>query len=189
MLDKDVIEILEPLLADGEDLLWAEKTNHHAQDLHKEWFEITPKKKRALLTVLLLALVGLLMSFAVPKGINNWGTTSQILFYQAVSGIALCAFLISAVLLFLSRLINKRVYKIGAYALTNKRLFELDHDLNIIRSLDASRIRHVYGMEGVSIKPIGAKGSRAYQLGLMDNNVLTINYLHARISKAQDENA
>ena len=57
------------------------------------------------------------------------------------------------------------------------------------RRRNAVSNEHVYGMEGVTLKPIGSKWPRSYQLGLMNNNVLTINYLHSQITKARQQRA
>jgi len=183
MIHQDVREYVEARLDDGEEILWGEKTCQQTQDLHKNWFQLSLKKKRIVIAVLCVGFLGLLLSFTIPKGINNWGTSIQILLFNIFSTLALYSFLFAAILLVLNFLVNGRVYNIGAYGLTNKRLFEFDHDMNLIRHLDASRIRHVYGSEGVAIKPIGIKGSRSYQLGLMANSTLTINYIHTQLRR------
>ena len=185
VIDKDVRQVIEPDLDEDEILLWAEKTCHQTQELHKNWFQLKSKKKRILTVVLLISFLGLVISFIIPSGINNWGTPLQQRLDYVLSMGSLGAFLYTAVLLFLSFLVKGRVYNVGAYGLTNKRLFELNHDFEIIRHLDASRVKTVYGSEGVTIKPIGAKGFRSYQLGLMNNSTLTINYLHRQITEAR----
>ena len=185
VINKDVRQVIEPHLDDDETLLWAEKTCHQTQQLHKDWFELTSKKKRILTAILMLGLLGMLIGLTVSSGIDNWGTSVQQRLADILSIESLYAVVAAAVLLFLSFLVKGRVYNVGAYGLTNKRLFELNHDFEIIRHLDASRVKTVYGSEGVTIKPIGAKGFRSYQLGLMNNSTLTINYLHRQITEAR----
>lgn len=187
MRDEDVERIIAPLLETDEKLIWAEKTAHHTQDLHKQWFQPTRKERQLLTIAMIIGMVGLSISFNVPPGINNWGTSSQILLSNLLSSASLSLFLLGAVLLFLDRMLKGRLYTVGAYGLTTKRLFEFDRDLNIIKQRNASRVRHVRGSEGVLIGPIGARGFRNYQLGLMDNSTLTINYLHRQIMAARDE--
>ena len=157
VINKDVRQVIEPHLDDDETLLWAEKTCHQTQQLHKDWFELTSKKKRILTTILVLSLLGMLIGLTVSSGIDNWGTSVQQRLADILSMESLYAVVAAAVLLFLSFLVKGRVYNVGAYGLTNKRLFELNHDFEIIRHLDASRVKTVYGSEGVTIKPIGAK--------------------------------
>lgn len=183
MINEEVRHIVEAELVSGEELLWAEKTDHQAQEFHKQKFLLTPNKRRVVTTVLVLGLMGLAVSFTIiPPGINNWGTQLEILLSNILSTVSLYSSVIAAVLLVLNFLVKGRAFVIGAYGLTNKRLFELDYDLSVVRIHDASRVKHVYGFEGVALKPIGSKGSKAYQLGLMENNVLTINYLQSKIT-------
>lgn len=189
MIDAEIRKALEGHLLEGEAILWAEKTNHDAQNEHKKKFQLTPRRHLALKGLCALGLVGLIISFAIPKGIDVWGSSTQKILYTALSSVSLYSFVIAAILLFLNFIVKGRVYNIGAYGLTNKRLFEIDHEMTIIRHLDASRLRHVYGMEGVAIKPIGARGNRSYQLGLMDNNVLTINFLDRQLAQARQQDS
>ena len=182
MINPEVRHIIEPELAEGEELLWAEKTDHQAQEFHKQKFLLTPNKRRIVTTVLVLGLIGLAVSFSIPPGINNWGTQLEKLLSNILSTVSIYSSVIAAVLLVLNVLVKGRAYVIGAYGLTNNRLFELDYDLSIVRSHDASRVKHVYGFEGVALKPIESKGNKAYQLGLMENNILKINYLQSKIT-------
>ena len=185
MINPDVQSRLSDKLLYGEELLWAETTNHDLQKSHRGLYRLTETRRRTLIAVWTLGVIGLIILLYIPSGIDHWGTASERLMFKLFGAVAMNAFVIPPVLLFLNMSVKGRVYKIGAYGLTNKRLFEFDHDLNIIRHLDASRLRHVYGFESVTLKPIGSKGKRSYSLGLMHNNVLTINYLHQKISKAR----
>ena len=185
MINLDVQSRLSDKLLDGEALLWAETTNHDLQKSHKGLYRLTVTRRRTLIAIWVLGVIGLIILFNIPSGIDHWGTASERLMFNIFGAVAIYAFGIPPVLLFLNMSVRGRFYKIGAYGLTNKRLFEFDRDLNIIRHLDASRLRHVYGFESVTLKPIGSKGKRSYSLGLMHNNVLTINYLHQKISKAR----
>ena len=182
MINLEIRHIIEAELQEGEELLWAEKTDHETQNYHKQQFMLTPNKRRIVIIVLGLGLLGLVLSFSIPPGIDNWGVPLEVLLYNVFAGVSLYSFVIAAVILVLNLYVKGRTYVIGAYGLTNKRLFELDYDLSIVRSHDASRVKHVYGFEGVALKPIGSKGNKAYQLGLMENNVLTINYLQSKIT-------
>ena len=185
MINPDVQSRLADKLIDGEELLWAETTNHDLQKSHRGLYRLTETRRRTLIAVWIFGVIGLIILFNIPSGIDDWGTARERLMFDLLAAVAMNAFVIPPVLLFQNMTVKGRVYKIGAYGLTNKRLFEFDHDLNIIRHLDASRLRHVYGFESVTLKPIGSKGKRSYSLGLMHNNVLTINYLHQKISKAR----
>jgi len=185
MINADIRNSLEEQLLDGEVLIWAEKTNHDVQNKHKTLFYLSPRKNLALIVICLLGFVGLNMTLSVVREANLSGNPEQIVLYDVLFKVSLFGFVIAAALLFLNLMVRGRIYNIGAYGLTNKRLFELDYDMNVIRHLDASRVRHVSGLEGVAIKPIGARGNRSYQLGLMENNVLTINFLHRKINEAR----
>jgi len=185
MLDPDIRNRVEGALLEGETLLWAEKTNHDAQDHGKNQFQLTKPRRRGLMIIWVLSVIGLIVIFNMPNGVDDWGTPTQRILTDILIHASPLGFVLPMVLFFLAETVKGRIYNIGAYALTNKRLFELDYELNIIRHHDASRVKSVYGMEGVTLKPIGSKGRRSYQLGLMDNNVLTINYLHRQISEAR----
>jgi len=187
MIDADVVKVLDGHLLEGEAIFWAEKTNHSAQSEHRKRYHLTPRRGLALKCLCALGLIGLIVMFNIPKGIENWGTSGQRLLFYAFSAVSLYSLIIPLVLLFLNMVVKGRVYTVGAYGLTNKRLFELGHDMEIIRHLDASRLRHVYGFDGVTIKPIGARGNWSYQLGLMKNNVLTINFLSGKIRQARQQ--
>ena len=189
MINTEIQKAMEGHLLAGETILWAEKTNHSAQNEHKEKFHLSPQKSLVLKCVCALGLVGLIVSFNIPKGIDVWGTSTQKFLYMALSSVSLYSFVIAAVRLFQNMVVGGRIYNIGAHGLTNKRLFEFDHEMVLIRHLDASRLRYVSGFEGVKIKPIGGRGNRSYQLGLMANNVLTINFLQPKITEARQQDS
>jgi len=187
MINIDVQNSLEGQLLDGEAMIWAEKTNHYTQEEHKKRFRLSHRQTLALKSICVLGFVGLIMMFSFTQRTNLLGSSMQKVLYYVLFQLSLLAFIIPTVLLLFNFMVRGRIYNVGAYGLTNKRLFELDYDMNVIRHLDASRVRHVYGMEGVTIKPIGARGNRSYQLGLMENNVLTINFLHRQIKQARQQ--
>lgn len=181
MMDKDICDILQDELRADEQVLWAERTNHEGQQFHKESYRLSDGQTRQykiFLSIILVLFISVEFFFQAPTP----------LFVIPVGYISLGIILFLAVSLFLNYLVRHRVYNVGAYALTNKRLFELDYDLKIIKHIDASRVKHVSGSEGVRLKPIGLRGNKSYQLGLMNNSTLTINYLHAKITQARNTN-
>lgn len=171
MIDPNLRAIITPELTGGEELLWAEKTNAWEKQ-------------------------------SVAKGILPENKSRKFRFGFVMSAIALIVSgylkvpimphvaLMFAVLFGASILLDFIVRRfaplhIGGYALTNRRLFELGLEFEIIRYLDASRIQTVYEGAGVTIRPIGRKGNKAYTMHFMDNVYPTIGHIDAAIKRAR----
>ena len=177
-MDQEIVDVLREELETDEQILWAEKTNHQRHEINKKAFGLTIIRANFYKASLLITSVILLSILIFAQTPYPWllSFMADILLYTVLG---------LGVILSLNMLVKHRTYNTGAYALTNKRLFELDYEFKVVKSIDASRVKHVSGSEGVRLKPIGAKGNKSYQLGMMKNSTLTINHLHGKITKAR----
>jgi len=108
MINTEIQKAMEGHLLAGETILWAEKTNHSAQNEHKRKFHLSPQKSLVLKCVCALGFVGLIVSFNIPKGIDVWGTSTQKFLYMALSSVSLYSFVIAAALLFQNMVVGGR---------------------------------------------------------------------------------
>ena len=174
MINPEVRHIIEAELTEGEELLWAEKTKAYAQQKIVQTYEDDTETFTFLAKGFLWFGVPLLIIFIIflpPIRLLCVIVLFVVPFIFATSGIA------SADELDMVDNMN-----IGAYALTNLRLFEFDKSLKITRRDDASKLRKVWEQPTcINMSPIGSGVIKFRSLFFLNNNYATTNYIRKLI--------
>ena len=177
MINEEVRHIIEPELAEGEELLWAEKTTVSAKEAI-----VNPYRED---TDTFVALLKYFLWVGVPVLL-----VLIILFPSfRVVGIIL---LILVPVCFMSNASSSEDHgtrfeniDIGGYALTNLRLFELDKKIQVTSRDDASKLRKVVEESTcVTLKPIGGGVLKTRTLFFLNNNYATTNYIRSQIENS-----
>ena len=182
MINEDLRHIVEPELAEGEELLWAEKTIVSAQQeivqIHEDDTELSILFAKFLLWLGIPILIGFIIFF--PS-------------IRMISIILLFGLPIAVVSIGLASADNVEAVEnmaIGGYALTNLRLFELDTSLKVTRRDDASKLRKVSEEVGcIIVKPVGSGILKVRNLSFLSNNYVTTNYIRSLIENASGKGA
>ena len=177
MIDEDIRHIIEPELAEGEELLWAETISHSkirdAVNVHEEDGQMFLKIGKFLAPLFIISavlfpsfrIIGLFLALLVGLGMyNNYRVCMR-------------------------KAQGTRELDIGGYAISNVHFFKLARDLSVLEKLDAKLIKKVReGSDCVVVAPIGKGIFDHRHLRYLSNNYATANYLKSMLKTTKPFN-
>ena len=176
MIDPDIRDIIAPELAEGEELLWADRTEK-SLEVHLGQLKAEMRMSKTYTAIFVLVVTGLTWFHAESTEHFVFGLTGFVLLYL--------------VLFTVSRLQYNFVdtFKYGGYALTDRRLFLLDRTLKVADHLDTNDLTEVYeGAGGIVLRAVGTGLFRRYKLCFVDRDVYTtINHIDAALKQVRRE--
>lgn len=153
--------------------MWAKKTDKTGiESLIDYYREKRRNSKTYIIGFVIFWLIGL---FAVSKDVEYF-----------IFGVIAFGFLWGSLIgLSLWQIKSLKNFDIGGYALSNRRIFELDENLNIAKHFDARRVKHVFeGAGGIVLKPVQRTWLKNRKLYLIEGDVYTtINQIDAAIKQ------
>ena len=179
MINPEVRHIIEPELAEGEELLWAEKTKVMSQQKFTKYYQDDTQ------------MINWVLKFFLWIGLPV--LVVSLILFPAFREVGMYMLFLLPICLLSLRHKGKHTVKtienmdVGGYALTNFRLFELDKTLNITRRDDASKLRKVEETTCLVLRPVGNGMLKIRNLFFLNNNYATANYIRNLIKKSMEK--
>ncbi len=177
MIDSGVQAKLQSEIRSGETLLWASQTSTEAVEIYIDYVKQANSSRK--LFAMIYGAIFIAGSYFITKDLTHFilGLLAYVIIY------------LGAVFFWARQIQAIQNFPIGGYALTNKRLLELDHDLNVRAAYDAANLEHVYeGAGGIVLKPVGKGLLKSYKLLLLKTDIyVAMNAIHATLRARRTE--